>query len=100
MGDMVGRKWGIVASCLIFCLGVGLQLDTRWATFVVGRFIAGLGVVRRFKTSNMCDQNFFMLFLFLFLGSRVVFGPHVSIRGIYLFLKNDDVTTISSSDFS
>ena len=47
MGDMVGRKWGLVASCLIFCLGVGLQLDTHWATFVVGRVIAGIGVVRR-----------------------------------------------------
>ncbi|KAF7354670.1 putative glucose transporter rco-3 [Mycena sanguinolenta] len=44
MGDMVGRKWGIVCSCLVFSLGVGLQLDTRWATFVVGRVIAGLGV--------------------------------------------------------
>jgi len=44
MGDMVGRKWGIVASCAVFCLGVGLQLDTTWATFVVGRVIAGFGV--------------------------------------------------------
>ncbi|KAF8210884.1 monosaccharide importer [Mycena galopus ATCC 62051] len=44
MGDMVGRKWGIVCSCLVFALGVGLQLDTKWATFVVGRVIAGLGV--------------------------------------------------------
>jgi sugar porter (SP) family MFS transporter len=44
MGDMVGRKWGIVCSCVVFALGVGLQLDTRWATFVVGRVIAGLGV--------------------------------------------------------
>jgi len=44
MGDMVGRKWGIVFSCVIFSLGVGLQLDTKWATFVVGRVIAGLGV--------------------------------------------------------
>ncbi|KAJ7165593.1 monosaccharide importer [Mycena crocata] len=44
MGDIVGRKWGIVCSCVIFALGVGLQLDTKWATFVVGRVIAGLGV--------------------------------------------------------
>ncbi|KAF7316512.1 Monosaccharide importer [Mycena indigotica] len=44
MGDIVGRKWGIVASCCVFSLGIGLQLDTQWATFVVGRFIAGLGV--------------------------------------------------------
>jgi len=45
MGDMVGRKWGLIMSCLVFCLGVGLQLDTKWATFIVGRVIAGFGVV-------------------------------------------------------
>ncbi|KAJ7205449.1 hypothetical protein GGX14DRAFT_397586 [Mycena pura] len=44
MADFVGRKMGIIASCVIFSLGVGLQLDTKWATFVVGRVIAGLGV--------------------------------------------------------
>ncbi|KAG2069885.1 monosaccharide importer [Suillus decipiens] len=44
MADIVGRKWGIIASCSVFCLGVGLQLDTHWATFVVGRGIAGFGV--------------------------------------------------------
>ncbi|KAJ7618453.1 monosaccharide importer [Roridomyces roridus] len=44
LGDRVGRKWGIVASCVLFSLGVGLQLDTKWATFIVGRVIAGLGV--------------------------------------------------------
>jgi len=44
MGDMVGRKYGLTASCLVFCVGVGLQLDTRWATFIVGRVIAGFGV--------------------------------------------------------
>ncbi|KAG2336540.1 monosaccharide importer [Suillus weaverae] len=44
MADMVGRKWGIIASCGVFSLGVGLQLDTHWATFVVGRVIAGFGV--------------------------------------------------------
>ncbi|KJA21011.1 hypothetical protein HYPSUDRAFT_42596 [Hypholoma sublateritium FD-334 SS-4] len=44
MGDRVGRKWGLVAACAIFSLGVGLQLDTRWATFIVGRVIAGIGV--------------------------------------------------------
>jgi len=44
MGDMVGRKWGIVASCCIFTCGVGMQLDTHWVTFVVGRVVAGVGV--------------------------------------------------------
>ena len=47
MGDRVGRKWGLVAACAVFSLGVGLQLDTRWATFIVGRVIAGLGVVSK-----------------------------------------------------
>ena len=47
MGDIVGRKWGIIVSCMIFSLGVGLQLDTHWASFVVGRVIAGIGVVCR-----------------------------------------------------
>ena len=37
MGDMVGRKWGIVSACVVFSLGVGLQLDTKWSTFIVGR---------------------------------------------------------------
>jgi MFS family permease len=44
LGDMVGRKWGLISACVIFCLGVGLQLDTHWATFVVGRVVAGVGV--------------------------------------------------------
>jgi len=44
LGDKLGRKYGLVAANVIFCLGVGLQLDTNWATFVVGRVIAGLGV--------------------------------------------------------
>ncbi|PPQ96345.1 hypothetical protein CVT26_005029 [Gymnopilus dilepis] len=44
MADTFGRKFGLIYSCLVFCLGVGLQLDTRWATFIVGRVIAGIGV--------------------------------------------------------
>lgn len=45
MGDIVGRKRGVIMSCLVFALGVGLQLDTRWGVFVIGRVIAGFGVV-------------------------------------------------------
>jgi SP family sugar:H+ symporter-like MFS transporter len=37
LGDILGRKYGLIASCVIFCLGVGLQLDTSWAVFVVGK---------------------------------------------------------------
>lgn len=44
MGDIFGRRLGLILSCAVFCLGVGLQLDTHWATFIVGRVIAGLGV--------------------------------------------------------
>jgi sugar porter (SP) family MFS transporter len=44
LGDLLGRKYGLIAACVIFCLGVGLQLDTHWTTFVIGRVIAGLGV--------------------------------------------------------
>jgi len=28
----------------VFALGTGLQLDTSWACFVVGRVVAGFGV--------------------------------------------------------
>ena len=77
MGDMVGRKWGLVASCIIFSLGVGLQLDTHWTTFIVGRVIAGFGVVCR----AFCCTVYNYLTTFL-LGSRLMFSPYVSIRGI------------------
>jgi sugar porter (SP) family MFS transporter len=43
-GDALGRRWGIVAACAVFCVGIGLQLSLNWAAFVVGRVIAGLGV--------------------------------------------------------
>jgi sugar porter (SP) family MFS transporter len=44
MADIAGRRRGLMLSCLVFCLGVGLQLDPHWATFIVGRVIAGFGV--------------------------------------------------------
>jgi Sugar (and other) transporter len=59
---MVGRKWGIVTSCVIFSLGVGLQLDTHWATFIVGRVIAGIGVVRTYRFSDHVYFSNFILF--------------------------------------
>ncbi|KAI8978165.1 AmMst-1 [Trametes punicea] len=44
-GDMLGRRISIMLSCLVFCLGVALQTGApNVATFVVGRFFAGLGV--------------------------------------------------------
>ena len=45
IGDFVGRKWGLVVSCLVFCVGVALQTAaTALAPFIVGRAWAGLGV--------------------------------------------------------
>lgn len=75
MGDRVGRKWGLVASCLIFALGVGLQLDDRWATFIVGRVIAGIGVV--------CSVRHDVVYLLTLAGPgpRILPRAHVSIRG-------------------
>jgi len=88
MGDIVGRKWGLIMSCLVFCLGVGLQLDTKWATFIVGRVIAGFGVV-----CNLLGR--FVSFLTWFVtGSCVMPRSHVSIRGMVFstlgFLLSDN----------
>ena len=45
MADIVGRKWGIVVSCLVFSIGVALQTAaTSLSPFIVGRVWAGLGV--------------------------------------------------------
>ncbi|KAH9978312.1 MFS monosaccharide transporter [Russula compacta] len=43
--DILGRKWGTVASCLVFSIGIALQtVATELTLFVVGRVFAGLGV--------------------------------------------------------
>ncbi|KAH8116445.1 MFS monosaccharide transporter [Phellopilus nigrolimitatus] len=43
--DILGRKWGIVFSTLIFCIGVAMQTaSTALPLFVAGRVIAGIGV--------------------------------------------------------
>lgn len=45
MADIVGRKWGIIFSCLIFSVGVAMQTAaTAMGLFVVGRVVAGLGM--------------------------------------------------------
>ncbi|KAF8603792.1 MFS monosaccharide transporter [Ceratobasidium sp. AG-I] len=45
MGDIMGRKWGLIAACLVFCIGVALQTAALGVpVFVVGRVFAGLGV--------------------------------------------------------
>ncbi|TDL24493.1 MFS monosaccharide transporter [Rickenella mellea] len=44
-GDILGRKWGIIAANLVFCVGVAMQTaSTGIPLFVVGRVFAGLGV--------------------------------------------------------
>ena len=45
IADILGRRMGIIASCIVFCLGVALQTGAdNLATFVSGRFFAGFGV--------------------------------------------------------
>ena len=45
MGDIVGRRLGLIISCLVFIFGVILQTaSTAIPLFVAGRFFAGFGV--------------------------------------------------------
>ena len=44
-GDLLGRRWGLIASCAVFSVGVVFQTAaTATALFALGRFIAGYGV--------------------------------------------------------
>ncbi|KAI0264923.1 general substrate transporter [Gloeopeniophorella convolvens] len=44
--DFLGRRRAMQVECLIFCIGVIVQItsDSEWAQFAVGRLVAGLGV--------------------------------------------------------
>jgi SP family sugar:H+ symporter-like MFS transporter len=44
--DLLGRRRAMQVECLVFCVGVIVQITTKsqWAQFAVGRLIAGLGV--------------------------------------------------------
>ena len=45
VADTLGRKWGLITSCLVFSFGVAMQTAaTAIPLFVVGRVGAGLGV--------------------------------------------------------
>ncbi|KAI0032308.1 MFS monosaccharide transporter [Vararia minispora EC-137] len=45
VGDILGRRMGIIFSCLVFSIGVAMQTaSTGIPLFVVGRVFAGLGV--------------------------------------------------------
>ncbi|OAV94238.1 hypothetical protein PTTG_27078 [Puccinia triticina 1-1 BBBD Race 1] len=41
----VGRRWGVIVACAVFCVGVALQTASiSVPVFAVGRVFAGLGV--------------------------------------------------------
>ena len=44
--DALGRRYAMVAECLIFCVGVIIQISAThvWQQFAMVRFVAGLGV--------------------------------------------------------
>jgi len=48
LADFIGRKWTVIIGCIIYAVGVVIQMITghgdSLATIVVGRVIAGLGV--------------------------------------------------------
>lgn len=45
MGDYIGRRWALIASCWVFNLGVILQTAAvSLPLFLAGRFFAGFGV--------------------------------------------------------
>ncbi|KAK1966461.1 general substrate transporter [Colletotrichum sublineola] len=48
MADMIGRKWTVIFGCLIYMVGVVIQMitspDTALGPIVAGRLIAGIGV--------------------------------------------------------
>ena len=45
MGDLLGRKNGILLACIVFAAGIILQASVATVDlFIVGRLVAGLGV--------------------------------------------------------
>ena len=48
LADMIGRKWTVILGCLIYIIGVAIQMITgagdSLGAIVAGRLIAGLGV--------------------------------------------------------
>lgn len=48
LADTIGRKWTVIMGCMIYLLGIAIQLITgagdSLAAIVVGRVVAGLGV--------------------------------------------------------
>lgn len=48
LADRIGRKWTVISGCIIYCIGVVIQMITgegdALAAIVAGRLIAGIGV--------------------------------------------------------
>lgn len=45
LADSIGRRWGLIGSCIVFILGVIFQTAaTALPLFIAGRFFAGFGV--------------------------------------------------------
>lgn len=46
VADILGRRYAMTAECIVFCIGVVIQIVsfTSWVQFAIGRLIAGLGV--------------------------------------------------------
>jgi SP family sugar:H+ symporter-like MFS transporter len=46
IADWLGRRWAMVTECMVFILGVIVQITSErvWQQVAVGRFISGIGV--------------------------------------------------------
>lgn len=49
IADRIGRKWSVPPWCLVFCVGMVIQMSmpeggNYWVGIVMGRWTAGLGV--------------------------------------------------------
>jgi SP family sugar:H+ symporter-like MFS transporter len=47
VSNRIGRKWSITPWCMVFCVGVIVQMAVgpgQWVGIVMGRWVAGLGV--------------------------------------------------------
>ena len=45
VADRLGRRWGLIASCMVFNVGVALQVAaTEQKLLIAGRAVAGFGV--------------------------------------------------------
>lgn len=46
VADWLGRRWAMVTECLVFIVGVIIQITAEnvWQQVAVGRFVSGIGV--------------------------------------------------------